>query len=958
MPKAKVAKGPPPRAREPAPQAAPKKARPAVAPPPSNVLELDLPEIDGRTPYTRPTSHLVKVDQDTWREAPSRRASGTLLPNAIRTEVDKWRDAGHPGASDTSRRLLQYWFEEDHLTDHRVPDAGRFQYFFCQREAAETIIYLFEVKGFRDVRKLIETYYRDDVPRKGQKALGPTFRFSETTAGKRKMHRYEPKVAKEVDLDLPRQDLARMAVKMATGSGKTVVMALLAAWSYLNRRLEKNLDLADNFLVIAPNVIVFERLRSDFESGRIFHTLPIIPPEWKADWHLDVILRGEAKSPGQSGTLFLTNIQQIYDKEEVDAPPINPIAGLLGPKVKANLGLTDSMLERIKRVGNLMVLNDEAHHVHDEGLKWNETLSGIDDDLRKRTGTGLVAWLDFSATPKNQHGTYFPWIVVDYPLAQAVEDRIVKAPLIIHQTDKPDPAKSTHEDAGDVYNEWISIAVARWRQHTKDYGEVGEKPLLFVMAETTKDADSVAERLEQEDDLKGRVLLIHIKERGDGAGEITEKDLNVAREAAREIDSGRSRYRAVVSVLMLREGWDVRNVSVILGLRPFTSKANILPEQAVGRGLRLMRKIPMGQSQVLELIGTNAFEDFVRELEKEGVGVPTRKTPPKPGVTIYADEEKRQYDIEIPRTTASFVREYKRLDHLDPKTIAQVGKESDLTPELRQLITLRHGTVDVNVGDINLVFADGDIPAADGLLSALTNRVMRSAKVTGCFPLLYPKVREYVREYCFGKRVQLEDPIVRRALNNGALLETIARVIGRAIGELTAERREVKVSGAPYRLSEMEEFIWRRRAVESDRTIFSYVACYNDFEISFARFLERADDVVRYAKLAEHFTQFHVQYLKSTGAVGVYYPDFVVVQKTKDGPANWIVETKGWEDTEVPAKDAQMARWCQEVTKETGQPWRYLKVPQKPYERRGYATLRELARAMEAVEPVPPTRRG
>ena len=912
-----------------------------------SVLDLELPEIEGRTPYTRPTSHLMKVDGERWREAPSRRASMTLLPNAVRPEVDAWREKGYPGASATTKRLLQYWFDEDHLNDHRVADAGKFQYFFCQREAAETIAYLYEVKGIRDVRKLVETYFRDDAPRKGQKALASTLSFAETTGGKRKMRRYVPELGKEAEQDLPRQDLPRYAVKMATGSGKTVVMALMVAWSYLNRRLEKNQEFADNFAILAPNVIVFERLRSDFEAGRIFHTLPIIPPEWKADWQLDVILRGEAKSPGTSGTLFLTNIQQVKDKN-VEEPPINPIAGLLGPKPKANLGTTDSMLDRIRRVPNLMVLNDEAHHVHDDELKWSETLNGLDEDLRKRSGRGLMAWLDFSATPKNQHGTYYPWIVVDYPLAQAVEDRIVKAPLIIHQTDKADPAKSTHENAGEVYNEWISIAVNRWRQHSKDYGAIGERPILFVMAETTKDADSVAERLEQEDDLKGRVLLIHIKERGDGAGEITEKDLQIAREAAREIDSGKSRYRAVVSVLMLREGWDVRNVSVILGLRPFTSKANILPEQAVGRGLRLMRKIPTGQSQVLELVGTNAFEDFVRELEKEGVGVPTRKTPPKPGVVVFADEEKRQYDIEIPRTTASFVREYKRLDDLNPKSIAPVAKETDLTADLRQLITLQHGTVGVKVGDINLVFADADIPAADGLLSALTNRVMRSAKVTGCFPILYPKVREYVRSVCFGKEVKIEQPEVRRALNNSALMETIAKVIGRAIGELTAERKEVKISGAPYRLSEVEEFMWRRVAVESDRTIFSYVACYNQFEVAFARFLEHADDVVRYAKLADHFTGFHVQYLKPSGAVGVYYPDFVVVQKEKVGLVNWIIETKGpeWNPEEISAKDAQMTRWCQEVSKETGHSWRYLKVPQKQYERRGFTTLAELSRVM------------
>jgi len=735
-----------------------------------------------------------------------------------------------------------------------------------------------------------------------------------------------------------------MAVKMATGSGKTVVMALLVAWSYLHRKLEPGSDLADNFLIVAPNVIVFERLKVDFEGGRIFHQLPIVPPEWRAAWHLDVILRGEAKIPGTSGTLFLTNIQQIYEREEGPAEPINPVAGLLGPAPKPTLGSAESMLDRVKRVQNLMVLNDEGHHVHDETLRWSETLTALDEKLRSETGRGLVAWLDFSATPKNQNGTYFAWIVVDYPLAQAVEDRIVKTPLIVHQTEKSDPVKYRHEEAGDVYNEWISVAVNRWREHVKDYGAVGERPILFVMAETTKDADSIAARLEREDDLRGRVLIIHIKERGGEAGEITEKDLEIARQAARDIDSGRSRYRAVVSVLMLREGWDVRNVSVILGLRPFTAKANILPEQAVGRGLRLMRKIPMGQAQVLELVGTEAFEDFVRELEKEGLGVPTARTPPKPGVPVYPMKDRMPLDIEVPRTTASFLREYRKIENLDPSGLPSLANEADLSPKLRQLITLKHGTVDVTVLTEELVFRDEQIPPIENLLSALTNRVMRRANLTGCFPVLYPKVRAYVAERCFETgAVDLNDPTVRRALNNGALQDTIATMMARRIGELTAERKEVKVTGAPYRLSETDEFIWRRHRTTARRTIFNVVACYNQFEAAFAHFLDKASDVERFAKLAEHFTGFHVQYLKSSGAIGVYYPDFVVVQRTNNGSAFWIVETKGWEDVEVAAKDAQMTRWCHEISVETGQPWRYLKVMQSVFERGGFATFASLA---------------
>lgn len=647
----------------------------------TSVLAIDLPEVADRSPFTAPRSHLIKTGAETWAETSGRRPSKTLMVNRIREAVDSWREDGYPGASATSSRLLQFWFEETHV----LPNRTAFRYFFCQREAIETVIYLYEVMGFRDCFKLVSAYFEE--PEGTQLELGVT------TKGQRKIRRYIPEIAKEAEQDLPREGLTRMALKMATGSGKTVVMALAMVWSYLHHRFEHGSDLADNFLVIAPNVIVFERLKVDLEGGRMFHELPLVPPEWRGEWQVDVILRGEAKMPKALGNIFVTNIQQIYERETEEDTPINPIAALLGNKPPAKIHAPVPMLDRVRTLSNVMVLNDEAHHLWDDTLRWNETLLELDDHFKPKEVGGLVAWLDFSATPKNQNGTFYPWIVVDYPLAQAVEDRIVKTPLIIHQTDKKDPDKYAKEEAGDVYNEWISIAVARWRAHVKDYGGVGEKPILFVMAETTKDANSIAERLERESDLKNRVLIIHT----DRFGEVSKKVEDEVRQAAREIDHGKSKYRAVVSVLMLREGWDVRNVSVILGLRPFSAKANILPEQAIGRGLRLMRKIPMGNTQILELIGTHAFEDFVRELEKEGLGVGTVRTPPNPGKRVYPVDERRKLDIVIPHTTAMFEREFKNVELLDPMAFGPIGSEESLAQEVIQRIELIHGTVDVTV---------------------------------------------------------------------------------------------------------------------------------------------------------------------------------------------------------------------------------------------------------------------
>lgn len=233
-----------------------------------------------------------------------------------------------------------------------------------------------------------------------------------------------------------------------------------------------------------------------------------------------------------------------------------------------------------------------------------------------------------------------------------------------------------------------------------------------------------------------------------------------------------------------------------------------------------------GNTQILELIGTQAFENFVRELEKEGLGIATTKTPPKPGVKVYPVAEKVKYDIEIPRTTALFERAYKNIEKLDPAAFGPLATEEDLDKDLSRLIQLEHGTVGVTVHSDEVEFNDDNVPAIENLLSSLTKRVMHKARITTGFPTLFTRVREYVRERCFGHKVELEEVGVRRALNNGALLESIARVFARRIGELTTEQRSVEVVGEPYRLSDTPEFTWRRQSVVADRTIFNVVACY------------------------------------------------------------------------------------------------------------------------------------
>ena len=157
----------------------------------------------------------------------ARVATAPCVPG-IREKVNAWREAGCKGVSDTTAILLNYWFK----TDHKLPDGRRFKYHPFQREAIETLIYLYEVAKVRRHKSLIETF---------------------ATRSDLRLLQYD--------------DFARYAVKMATGSGKTKVMSLAIAWQFLNAAAEARDDFAKTFLLIAPNVIVFERLRTDFESS-------------------------------------------------------------------------------------------------------------------------------------------------------------------------------------------------------------------------------------------------------------------------------------------------------------------------------------------------------------------------------------------------------------------------------------------------------------------------------------------------------------------------------------------------------------------------------------------------------------------------------------------------------------------------------------------------------------------
>ena len=343
------------------------------------------------------------------------------------------------------------------------------------------------------------------------------------------------------------------------------------------------------------------------------------------------------------------------------------------------------------------------------------------------------------------------------------------------------------------------------------------------------------------------------------------------------------------------------------------------------------------RTQTLEVLGTKNLLDMLRDkLEAEGVGVTVTKSDPPTPVKIYPVKEKVKYDIAIPITKPVLTHNVLKLntlsmENLEPITDAQLGGE------FRLKLTMQFAHTETVVHDEDV--AAESLPIAQELLGSITNKVLNLAKLPNVFAQVYPLVRQYVQTKCFAQKLDLDDSKVRAHLRKPMLQETIAKYLARKIAELTVEKRELEFENQGYRISETKPFTWRRNLppIACDKTIFNYVSSFNSYETAFAVFLDNAPDVVRFASLGtteqgESGCQFRVDYLKPSGAIGFYHPDWVAVQLVAGKEINWIIETKGrvWEGTD--AKDEAITDWCGRVSAQTGELWQFRRINQPAFE--------------------------
>ena len=832
-------------------------------------------------------------------------AKEKLLPPLvakIREAVKDWRDKDYAGASPTSRALLNWWFKTDHLTEDATGTQSPFRYYFAQREAVETILWLYDVRGVRDKHDLLR------------------FDASGSVSG-----------------NMFSEDWPRFVVKMATGAGKTKVLSLLIAWSFFHRLYEPGSDLSRNFLLIAPNIIVLDRLRADFDGLKIFFNDPVLPDNghagqnWRDDFQIALHIQDNVRIVRPTGNLFLTNIHRVYlgDTPEPSLEDENLRDYFLAPfGAKPTGKTTDSNVdlgEIVREIDELAVFNDEAHHIHDERMSWFKSIQDIhhrqlQKDLR------LSLQLDVTATPRHDNGAIFVQTVSDYPLVEAIAQNVVKHPVLPDAASRAKLNENQSPFITERYADFLQLGVEEWRKSYAEHQILGKKAVLFVMVDDTRNCDEVGEYLQKIcPELQDAVLVIHTKNNGEiseAASGKNKDELEKLRAESNAIDTWHSPNKAIVSVLMLKEGWDVRNVTVIVGLRAYSARSNILPEQTLGRGLRRMY-FGSDQRETVAVMGTPAFMDFVESIQQEGVvfdrvpmgGAAGRAR--EDSIVVEVDNESPDKDIDaldiaLPRLTRRFNREFKDLSTLDPAAFGnpKLPVKPFTAEETREIVfkTMLEGDID------HTIQLDGSGPGDyRSVVAFFARQLLKELRLVGGYDQLYPKIRDFLRDNLFTAPVDLEDAVILRNLSEPEVGKLLFENFRTAINALTIQDAGTSRIEGHIRLRDTRPFRTEPRGfMQATKSVFNRIvgeANAGGLELEFAAFLESAKDVQSFGKnyLA---VGFRLDYVRANGELSNYVPDFFV--RTTDG-AVWIVETKGREELDLPQKMARLRLWCADV---------------------------------------------
>lgn len=823
--------------------------------------------------------------------------------NELRGELREWRGSGYPGCARVTRRLLEWWFERDEERQSSGP-----RLFFCQREAIEAVIYLYEAKN-------------------------------------------------RTKLDNP-EDALRYALKLATGTGKTVVMALLIVWSTLHSAKVSGSSLSRNFLVLAPNLTVRDRLRDSLlphgeEGGRSYYEeFDLVPPEYRELFQPKVMIRN-----WQSISLVPKRDDWISDT--VPDGGLIPASVFSAMRRRTRARGPERVISRvIENARDIVIINDEAHHVYGDKktsgdaepdvIVWNRIIAAVQSASR----LALIA--DFSATPwygsgsDKPEGKLYEWVVSDFSVFDAFESGLVKivrlpdveqleyASVFLDLWEAVSKTKTEQEYLSatrgaieHLYGSW-ERAFSEWEELPE--GQRGPSPVILVVTDTAKRAGWIFDYISRElprlqnpaSDDPLDWLTIQVNTTVFSAEKGREETLReMVNTIGRPGDAG-ERVRCIVSVNMLSEGWDVKSITHILGLRAFGSP--LLTEQVIGRGLRRVSYDDLGAVETVDAFGIPF------------VGFPIERAARKSTVNwqqeshfIEPDPGKARFAVRVPNIQSwAAHRIGSAVEDIDVDQLDKVTIDPTKVPERIGLNDILGAGLS---GETSLDVFRRDRPVrwtvmsmAASITRALESPIPGTEVTTGpLFEEVLTVVERYVQRRVDPGARPIDDlgvPYYRNQAQN-ILMNAIQEAVEG--GESSSSATVAILSKPPYYDSgDIKRFTWTADVSEGKRCHLNLVPCHGGLEKEFAEWLDGVPDVLRYVK--NERMGFSIPYYDS-GRVRHYYPDFIVVTTDVAGDRYWVCEPKGVADATAYLK-AQAARdWCEKVSSSrTHGQWDYLFV--------------------------------
>ncbi len=829
--------------------------------------------------------------------------------------------------------------------------------------------------------------------------------------------------------------------KMATGTGKTWVLQALMIWQLLNKTamLAEGIDdprFTRHFMVVAPGLIVYERLLDAFcgklvtaadgsvTGSRNFATSDIAryAELFVPEAHRELVfgfVRGNVCSKAEiglkatgNGMIAITNWHLLSEGDELadvedavlaQGAPLaahEVVASVLplmpGRATGNSLEVLDrryargNVLEFLAQLPELMVFNDEAHHIHEfkrEGevteVEWQKSLNRIAAAKGRR-----FVQIDFSATPYNDVGAgkskrkvYFPHIVTDFALKDAMKQGLVKSLVLDRRKEigaLPLEFKAERDESGNpVLSEgqrvMLRAGIQKLRKLEADFARLDphRHPKMLVVCEDTTVSPLVAEFLQDQEGLSAdEVMLIDSGKKA----ELGEKDWAPVRERLFSVDH-HATPRVIVSVLMLREGFDVNNICVIVPLR--SSQAQILLEQTIGRGLRLMWRDPEyadlkrenreringGQEpgsliDVLSIVEHPAFQSFYDELMSEGLVGETGDDDDSTSATgdVIAAELREGYeafDFALPfiLREADQVVDHRALDVMamppfkampPDQLMAMLGKGDTFTSQDLQSATL--------FGDYRVDGAVMSVSGYNEYLSRLTRRISQALseplpkgnKVATHLAKPYLQVNtaeltgwldDYIWLRLFDGDFNPMEGEAWRMLLLQPVVDHITKVFAMELVDAQQHHSTGELEVRHRCLSEVSRLMMREiNSVEVSKCIYTrlpWPARHGGLEKLLIHWAQADSSVEAFCKVSENRHGFaRLRYVKEDGLPAFYSPDFFV----RTAQAIYVVETKAQQQTTHPNVQRKLkaaVAWCARInelpeTERSGLPWHYV----------------------------------